>query len=371
MKKHHLIKIITGALLLTSAMTACRDDFDFEEFDNLDDSITVNGKVAFPVINSKMKFSDFKAESINKRLHFDTGSDGLIHMIVNQDDKTIKLPARLSPEEMAALGLKFKPWEKVYETDRQDIYREKGDGNIKIKNPKMTLTKRTRFGSKLDLQINEIRFYKENGTLLKTIYPENPEFAEVCEISNENTNCGLTEALDLMPDYYELKYTAKAENLEKNEQMKVNVVLDLPLEMKAKDFIINDTIKFDMDDIIKELDELLVKCKADNNMPIEVAIQAYFLKGKTVVDSMFISGPWKVEAAKVDGNGNVTQSSISPYENKLGKQRLTKIEKADCDKLAYDIIISTTGDDFVKINDKQTLDLRVSMCAEAGYSTND
>ena len=37
MKKHHLIKIIIGALLLTSAMTSCRDDFDFEEFENLDD----------------------------------------------------------------------------------------------------------------------------------------------------------------------------------------------------------------------------------------------------------------------------------------------------------------------------------------------
>ncbi len=371
MKKHHLIKIITGALLLTSAMTSCRDDFDFEEFENLDDSITVNGKVAFPVINSKMKFSDFKAESINKRLHFDNGSDGLTHMIVTQDDKTIKLPAILSPEEMLALGLKPKPWEKTYETDRQDIYREKGDGNIKIKNPKMTLTKKTRFGSKIDLQINEIRFYKINGTLLKTVYPLNEEFAEECVISNENTNGALTEALDLMPDYYELKYTVKAETLEKNEQMKVNVILDLPLEMTAKNFIINDTIKFDMGDIFKELDELKVICKADNNMPIEVAIQAYFLKGKTVVDSMFINGPWSVEAGKVDGNGNVTQSSVSQYNNKIEKQRLTKIEQADCDKLAYDIIISTTGDNYVKINDKQTIDLRMSMCAEAGYSTKD
>ena len=40
MKKNYLVKILTGALLIsTVALNSCRDDFDFEEFDNYDDSI--------------------------------------------------------------------------------------------------------------------------------------------------------------------------------------------------------------------------------------------------------------------------------------------------------------------------------------------
>lgn len=373
MIKNYLVKIITGALLiLTVALNSCRDDFDFEEFDNYDDSIAINGKAAAPLINTKMKFSDFKAESINKRLHFTTDNKGLIHMIVDQDDKVIKLPTMLSPEELAALGLPPQTWQKTYVTDKQDIYRDRDNGYILIKNPSFTLKKKVMKNSKINLQINKIEFFKGNGTLMGTIVPQNPEFAEEIKVNNENTNGELSEILKQMPEYYILTYTVQADALDDDDKMKVNVVIDLPLEIKASGFSVCDTIEADLDDIIENADQLIIKSKAQNSMPIDFKIKAYFLgKGSVIVDSIFTQGPWNIEAAKTDAQGNITQTTAADQISTIDKKRLEKLSNAKCDRIIYDIVITTDQTKYVNITESQSLDLRMSMCAEAGFTTKD
>ena len=373
MKKHCLIKILTGALLLsTVALNSCRDDFEFEEFDKSDDSIAINGKVAAPLINTKMKFSDFKAEAINKRLHFSTDNKGLIHMIVDQDDKVINLPTMLSPEELAALGLPPQTWQKTYVTDKQDLYRDRDNGFIMIKNPSFTLKKKVMKNSKIDLQIVKVDFYSGNGILLGTLTPENAEFAEEVKVTNENTNGGLSEMLEKMPDYYILTYTAKSDALEDGDKMKVNVVIDLPLEIKAGGFSVCDTIEADLGEILENADKLIIKSKAQNSLPIELKIKAYFLgKGSVIVDSIFTQGPWVIDAAKTNDQGNITQTTAAEQQSKFDKKRLQKLVDADCDRMIYDIVISTDQTKYVNITDQQSLDLRMSMCAEAGFTTKD
>lgn len=373
MKKNYLVKILTGALLIsTVALNSCRDDFDFEEFDNYDDSIAINGKVAAPLINTKMKFSDFKAESINKRLHFTTDNKGLIHMIVDQDDKVIKLPTMLSPEELAALGLPPQSWQKTYVTDKQDLYRDRDNGYILIKNPSFTLKKKVMKNSKINLQINKIEFFKGNGTSMGIVIPENPEFAEEVKVNNENTNGELSEILKQMPDYYILTYTAQSDALDDGDKMKVNVVIDLPLEIKAGGFSVCDTIEADLDEILENADQLIIKSKAQNSLPIDLKIKAYFLgKGSVIVDSIFTQGPWNIEAAKTDAQGNITQTTAADQISTFDKKRLEKLSNAKCDRMIYDIVITTDQTKYVNITESQSLDLRMSMCAEAGFTTKD
>ena len=369
--KKHLITLITGALLISSAITACRDDFDFEEFDRADDSIAVNGKVAAPLINTKMKFSDVKAESINHRLHFQADGNGLTHMIINQDDKILKLPEMLSPEELAALGLPPQTWEKTYTTDKQNIFRDHASGTFFIKNPTFTVTKKVMKNSKVYLKIKKIDFYDVNSKLLKTIVPENDEYSETILINNENTNGGLSEALELMPDHYILTYTAKSDAIDNGDKMKVNVIIDLPLEIKANGFRVCDTMKLDIDDILENADNLIIKTKVQNNIPIEIKLQAYFLANGVVIDSVYEQSPLTIEAAKTDDNGNISQTTATDRTNTFDKKRITKILNANCDKMAYEFKMSTDNSKYVNITEKQTLDLRMSMCAEAGFSTKD
>ena len=371
MKKDYLIKLIAGALLITTALNSCRDDFDFEEFDNSDDSIAINGKVATPLINSKIKFSDFKPETINKRLHFSTDNTGLIHMIIDQDDKVQDLPNMLSPEEMAALGLVPQPWKKVYETEKQDVYRDNEKGTLMIKEPSFTLKSKTMNGSKIDLQIDKIDFYKEDGTLLKTVTPVNPEYAEEVTVDNNTTNGDLSKALDMMPDYYIMTYSAKADELKNNEKMRVNIVIDMPLEIKAKGFSISDTMELNINDILENVDELIVKSKAENSLPIDINFKAYFLAKEIKIDSLYAEGPWKIGAATVDDNGKVQNTIAASRETTFEKDRISALVNRKCDKLVYDIKLETTQDKYVKITDLQSIYMRMSMCAEAGYSTED
>ncbi|MBO7142388.1 MAG: hypothetical protein J6V76_04690 [Bacteroidales bacterium] len=371
MKKDYLVKLIAGALLITTALNSCRDDFEFEEFDKSDDSIAFNGKVAAPLINSKIKFSDFKPETINKRLHFSTDNTGLIHMIIDQEDKVQALPNMLTPEEMAALGLVPQPWQKQYTTEKQDVYRDNEKGTLMIKNPSFTLNSKTMNGSKIDLQINEIQFYKEDGTLLKTVTPVNPEYAESVTVDNSTTNGELSEALDMMPDYYIMTYTAKSDELKSNEKMRVNIVIDMPLEIKAKGFSIADTIELDIDDILENVDQLLLKSKAENSLPIDIKFQAYFIGKETRIDLLYAEGPWEIGAATTDDDGKVQKTVVVNHETTFEKNRIEGLLNNKCDKLVYEIELETVQDKYVKITDIQNIFMRMSMCAEAGYSTKD
>ena len=369
--KKHLITLITGALLISSAITACRDDFEFEEFDKADDSIAINGKVAAPLINTKMKFSDVKAESINERLHFEPDANGLTHMVISQDDKVLKLPEMLSPEELAALGLPKQTWEKTYKTDKQNIFRDHTKGTFFIKNPTFTVTKKVMKNSKVYLKIQKIEFYNAQKQLLTTITPEGQDFQEEIVLNNENTNGELSRALEMMPDHYVLTYTAKSDAVDNGDKMKVKVIIDLPLEIKADGFILNDTMKIDIVDILENADKLLIKTKVQNNMPIEIQLQAYFLANGVVIDSVYEQSALKIEAAKTDDNGNISQTTATDRTTTYDKAWLTKFVNANCDKMVYQFRISSDNSKYVNIYDKQTIDLRMSMCAEAGYSTKD
>lgn len=366
MKKTNLMKVILGTMIAATMLPSCRDDF-FEEFDKFDDSITVQGKIAAPVINSSIKFSDVKAENINPRLHFENGSDGLTHMIISQEDKIIRIPPTMTPEQMAALGLKPTPVEYSYVTTKQDIFRESLYGRMKIKNPKFTLESKTDKGSKLELKINQIDFYKDDAHI-GILHPENNPTEGKVELSNENTNGKLTEILDLMPDYYTIKYTIRAESIAKNEKMKIKILLDFPLEIVAEGFSMDDTCTVDMGRVLENAESLIVKCKSENGMPFNISFKGYFLSKEAIIDSIFVDGPWKIEAAQIDGSGNTTQKTSSSKECILDKQRLQKIDKANCDKIIYRMQFSTAGNDYVKITDKQIIDMRMSFCAELGYS---
>ncbi len=369
--KKQLITMITGALLLSSAITACRDDFEFDEFEKYDDSIAINGKVASPLINTRMKFSDVNTKSINERLNFSYDNSGLTHMVVNQDDKVINLPNMLSPAELAALGLPPQTWEKTYTTDKQSIFQDRAGGTFFIKNPTFTLNKKVMKNSTILLKINKIDFYNTSGTLLKTISPINDEFGESIVLNNENTNGGLSEALEMMPDYYVLQYTAKSDAIENGDKMKINVILDLPLEIKTDKFSIRDTMVIDIDDIIENADKLIIKTKVQNNIPVEIKLRANFLAQGVVIDSIYEQGPLVIDAATTDDDGKVLNTTATDRINTFDKMRITKLLNANCDKLSYEFVISSDQSKYVKITENQTLDLRMSMCVEAGFSTKD
>ena len=221
------------------------------------------------------------------------------------------------------------------------------------------------------LKINKIDFYNTSGTLLKTVTPQNDEFAESIVLNNENTNGGLSEALEMMPDYYVLQYTAKSDAVENGDKMKIHVILDLPLEIKTGNFSVRDTMVIDIDDIIENADKLIIKTKVENNLPIEIKLRAKFLANGVIIDSLYEQGPLVIDAATTDDNGNVLNTTATDRVNTFDKARITKLLNANCDKMSYEFVMSSDKSKYVKITENQTLDLRMSMCVEAGFSTKD
>lgn len=142
---------------------------------------------------------------------------------------------------------------------------------------------------------------------------------------------------------------------------RVQVEVDLPLHGRASGFGVVDTFNLDFGGYgdVKEVEFKLV---ADNEMPLGIDAQAYFLdEAGNVLDSLFDSPKRVVEAAPVDGGGIVTKEISQVNYATFPAARFDKVRPAK--KLALFASFSTTnnGQQSVKAFATQKADIRMGM----------
>jgi len=98
---------------------------------------------------------------------------------------------------------------------------------------------------------------------------------------------------------------------------------------------------------------------ADNQMPIQVKAQAYFLDStKTVIDSLFVGGTQMITAATVDGSGFSNSTVTSSVNIPFSTEKFKKIKPA---KYLKSYVKVSTGSGaptvFIRNTDKLTLQL--------------
>lgn len=141
----------------------------------------------------------------------------------------------------------------------------------------------------------------------------------------------------------------------------VSMLFDIPLHGRASGFDAVDSFDIDFSDydVLKEVEFKLV---ADNNMPIGIATQGYFLDSTGVVlDSLFDSIGYPIEGAPVDANGIVTGKQTTVTFVNFDAVRFDGIRKAT--KLEIHALLATTdnGQTNVKIFSDQDVEIRMGM----------
>jgi hypothetical protein len=142
---------------------------------------------------------------------------------------------------------------------------------------------------------------------------------------------------------------------------KIQVEVDLPLHGKASGFGVKDTfeINFDSYDDVRAVEFKIV---ADNDMPMSIDAQVYFLEesGK-VSDSLFSDRQRIVDSAKVGADGTVISRTTQTTLSNLDDLRFRKIQ--DTKKLVLEAYFSTynDGQKSVKALASQAADIRMGM----------
>lgn len=142
---------------------------------------------------------------------------------------------------------------------------------------------------------------------------------------------------------------------------KIKVAVDLPLHGRASGFGVVDSFDVDFSSY-DELKEIEFKMVADNEMPLGIEGQAYFLdENGVVLDSLYDSKSILVEAAPVNSEGIVTAPVTRINFSTFDSERFDRISTAKT--LALHVFFSTTngGQQSVKAFSDQFVEIRMGM----------
>ena len=145
---------------------------------------------------------------------------------------------------------------------------------------------------------------------------------------------------------------------------RVQVEVELPLFGRANDFIASDTFDLDFTSY-EDVDEAEFKVVADNQLPLNVDIQGYFLDEEgAVLDSLLGERERVVAAAPVDANGIASgtrqQITFAPFTG----ERFDRIRQAR--RLLLSASFSTVEGGQVSVRPLAEQDVRIRIGAKLG-----
>lgn len=140
---------------------------------------------------------------------------------------------------------------------------------------------------------------------------------------------------------------------------KVRVDVDLPLYGRSVNFLARDTFELDFGDF-QQMYKAEFKLVTVNSLPLDVAIQGYFLdKDGHVLDSLFQESVRVVEGAPVDSQGNASGAKEDITYVDYPEERFSKVRTAE--KLDIVAAFSTinNGQVSVKILESQSVQVKL------------
>ena len=267
-----------------------------------------------------------------------------------------------------------------------DFFENWIQGEVFFENPDIFIHVQNSFGvpTRSDIKVFDIitadnqRLPLESTFITDTgidfVYPALNEVGQVKEMTfafDEN-NSNIEEVLGSKPVAleYDVDALMNPDNLSSergfitdSSYYNVQVEVDLPLRGRASDFAMLDTFAVDFSSYA-DVAEIEFKMVADNDMPLEIVAQAWFLDEQgQVVDSLFAEGPTAVvEAAPVDAAGLVTSPTQATHFINFDALRFEQIRNA-VKKVALRGSFSTTGQgsQIVKAIAGQQAEIRMGM----------
>lgn len=271
------------------------------------------------------------------------------------------------------------------DTIELNIYKNLLGGELYFDDPRVRISLINSFGFPLRAKVNIAKFRGKNGQLydLESPFVTNgfdfnyPSLNEVGKtvltaFDFDKTNSNIADIINSSPVYldYQIDAVANPDSDPNNigfmtdsSKFIVNVSVDLPIKGRAKDFKIEDN--FDVDfgklDGFKEAE---FKVVAINTMPVDMEVQMYFVNSSgTTLDSLFNKERLLVEAAPVDGNGEVNGVKKVESYITVSPAQLDAIRSST--KVLLRAFLTSAQNGNVPVNIKSTQGLDVKMGVKA------
>lgn len=244
-----------------------------------------------------------------------------------------------------------------------DLYDERFlNGHIRFAQPTITAKIESSFGLPIRSRVDVLTAFTKTGEEMSIDasaidgvdinYPLLSErgIRKETVLQLDYTNSNIVEVFDTEPTEVEYGLTAIA-NPEDDQDLKVfiedtstfkaQLVVEVPVVGSTQSFTAKETFEVPFEDI-DQIAEGEFKLIVENELPIGAQLQFYFIKGnKEIIDSLFQDIPQLVEAAAVDGSGNVTVAAETTTFIPVEADKMKNIIEAD--RVQVNAIFQTAG----------------------------
>ncbi len=206
-------------------------------------------------------------------------------------------------------------------------------------------------------------------------YPTEVGGMESTEVFVDDSNSNINEIFSSQPNTIEYAFVGHVNPDNNNDVhfvadtsiLGASVLIEIPMFGYVENLVVYESYDFD-GDIFQDLDNALIYIAAENGLPLDASIQAYFLDSDhNLLDSLFYDNNHVFVSAEVDEDGFVNSSSISSVEVMVEEERLDNISLAESVELRMLLNTSNspgqsvhfTNDDrlIIQISGQTTMDL--------------
>ena len=380
MKKLIISAVILSFVISLISLQSCRRNFEFKEFSNIDDSLHLTGSVAIPLLDTKFTLGQY-IPHIDSSLWVESDADDLMHLRMYYKDLiTLTMSQIYSGETPASQGtvITAQTYDMRSDTSKMKVHDKSLSGHLFFRDPKITF----KFNNSIPLlsffRLDTITFHDVNETQIT--HTENTDhtikFPTISGISvkdsiliDKNVVPDLPSVFSPIPKYISFYVTAGSRDdqalpfgVTGEEEIKIDVDIDLPLDARLEDLVLGDTIPLDWGDATySQAKEVEIRIEFDNGFPVEAISQIYFADStyngdpKNYIDSVFTDVSqasidergWILEGAGIDGSGIVTiPTPVSRIVTIIDQARVQNLK----DKHATKFIVKT------QLNSRQSHD---------------
>lgn len=273
-----------------------------------------------------------------------------------------------------------------------DFFEDFGDGGISFANASMKLVAKSGYGFPIGLDLSGIT--AKNNTSGTSVQLNRTEGNEVIfngvavedydvtksvvetELTLNGENSNINELLSSKPNKIELNVSGSAnpEHIDGTpnnnffakgyDGFGMDLVIDVPLDVKFDNIEFTETFDFDVDEISEELKNISLKVATENEIPLTGAIELVFKKANgTVVDGILVETDivaFKAAPVDAEGKSNGTETNVTEFN-------ITNIEALN-EVAEIDLVISlnsTDGADSVVLNKSNRVTATLSAKASA------
>mgnify|MGYP000132636740 CR=1 FL=1 len=246
------------------------------------------------------------------------------------------------------------------DTLRLDIFKnidaDLKDLSFRIADPKIKVIIANSYGIPIFADIQEFAsFSKKNGKTeatgipspLPIPVPTKSQIGETLKDSFElnTTNSNIDDVISQIPDYMIYGYSSEINPgnavrnfITRNSALSITVDTDIPLYGSTQGFVLNKEVNLDstfknLEDV-EELDEVSLRLFLENDFPIDVDIQLYFLdENNEAFDSLLNPNQLILKSAVVGADGRIEAPNVYTVDITMNKERFDRIRDAKLGKV--------------------------------------